>query len=364
MKKTILTLGLIIACISMSAQNLVISEIMISPPGDDSPYEFIEIRGDAGTTIADGTYIVFVEGDSGGSENPGDIESPGSGGVIDLSGQVIGSNGFLVILTSGNPYQARNVVDSNATVLLDVTDGTLEDATYTMFLVNSPTVPRSNKDIDADNDGTPDGDLYNSWTIFDSISIVDNDDFVDDGEFAYSNVIFCRCEGDTSTDRVKRPATATVIDMDNRLFDYYGRIGNSSGNTVSDWFAGDLSSNTDLTTNNWKLSTGTGGAIPELFKGQEVDNIGSANPTNATASIEGLFSSQFKIYPNPTQDVIHIFSSTGIEKIEIFNTLGKRVLKSKNLKDDQLNVSSLSKGLYLLKATKGNSVATRKIIKK
>lgn len=364
MKKTLLNLIFILAFISMSAQNLVISEIMISPPGEDSPNEFIEIRGDAGATIADGTYIVFIEGDSGGSENPGDVESPGGGGVINLSGQVIGSNGFLVILTSGNPYQARNLVDPNATILLDVTDGTLEDATFTMFLVNSPTVPSTSGDIDADDDGTPDGDLYNSWTIFDSISIVDNDDFVDDGEFAYSNAIFCRCEGDTSTARVKRPATATVIDMDNRLFDYYGRIGNSSGNTVSDWFAGDLSSSVDLTIDNWKLSTGTGGAIPEFFKGQEVDNIGSDNPSDATASIEEQFSSQFNIYPNPTQDIIFISTSIGIEKIEIFNTLGKRVLNSKSLKDDQLDVSNLSKGLYILKATKGDVVVTRKIIKK
>ena len=120
--KTKLLLVFLFAVHIAIAQNLVISEIMVNPSGSDSPHEYIEFRGDPGATIAAGTYFLSIEGDGVGTNNPGDVEAAGGGGIIDLSGRVLGSNGYLVLLTTGNDY----TVDPNGTVLLDETDGERE----------------------------------------------------------------------------------------------------------------------------------------------------------------------------------------------------------------------------------------------
>src|SRR3954452_14141844 len=70
---------------------VVISEILINPPGTDAPNEYIELRGPPNQVLSSGTYFVAVEGDING--NPGVIQD-----VFDLSGKALGGNGFLVLL--------------------------------------------------------------------------------------------------------------------------------------------------------------------------------------------------------------------------------------------------------------------------
>jgi len=222
------------------AQNLVISEIMVNPSGSDSPFEFIELRGDAGATIAADTYLIQVEGDS--ANNPGDIESNGSasngctvnndgmtpcpqGGIIDLSGVTIGSNGYVVIATSGNDY----TINPDATVLLDVTDGDLEGQSHSFLLVNTNGngAPSSSDDIDADDNGEIDAAYTAIWTFIDGVAFIDDD--TSTGEIAYANVIFAEA---AAVADLLHPATATVISTDTQ-YDYAARIGNSTGSTVS-----------------------------------------------------------------------------------------------------------------------------------
>jgi hypothetical protein len=367
MKKTLLTVLLSIGFLSaISAQNLKISELMVSPPGDDSPREFIELRGDAGATIAIGTYLVQIEGDGG--NNPGDIESDSGnqGGIIDLSGLVLGSNGYLVILTAGHPY----FVDANATELTGLTDGTLEDQSHTFLLINAPAKPSSNDDIDDNDDGEPNGTVYDSWTILDGISILDNDDIGGDKEFGYADVIFCRCVSSDKGVDVLVPSSATIAYTGSQQFDYFARAGESTGNTLtndaatSDWFGGDLSSVVDLTTENWKLSTSSGKSYPEAFGGTEIDNIGKVNPTAATASVDNIFASNFTIYPNPVSNVLKMNTTLEIDNIEVYNVIGLRVLATSSLSNNTLDVSILSKGVYLMKISSGSSVTSKKFVKK
>ena len=125
MKKLLLTITIMSIGTSLSAQ-LYINEIMVQPPNSSSSprqdnEELIEIRGVANSTIADNTYLIQVEGD--GNSEPGDIESGGGqGGIIDLSGKTIGSNGTLVILTTGHPYTINS---GGTTRITGVTDGNL-----------------------------------------------------------------------------------------------------------------------------------------------------------------------------------------------------------------------------------------------
>lgn len=75
-------------------------------------------------------------------------------------------------------------------------------------------------------------------------------------------------------------------------------------------------------------------------------------------SIEGL-----NIYPNPVSNgKIYITSKLSLEKeVVIFDILGKNILQT-TISAKELNVSSLSPGVYFIKIKEGEATATRKLI--
>ncbi|WP_445733906.1 T9SS type A sorting domain-containing protein [Mariniflexile sp.] len=81
-----------------------------------------------------------------------------------------------------------------------------------------------------------------------------------------------------------------------------------------------------------------------------------------TLSMASFKVGNFKIYPNPASGVINISSQTTIEKVEMFDVLGKKVLSSSEEK--QINIENLKSGVYMLKAFSNNqSAITRVVIK-
>src|SRR5690606_39739366 len=61
---------------------------------------------------------------------------------------------------------------------------------------------------------------------------------------------------------------------------------------------------------------------------------------------------QWRVYPNPTKDIITIeFSEYGTEAtVEIFNLLGQKVIDCGNIIGTQtLDMSKLTQGVYMLK---------------
>lgn len=84
----------------------------------------------------------------------------------------------------------------------------------------------------------------------------------------------------------------------------------------------------------------------------------------ATASVDDFSIENISIYPNPTTDILKIESKNGINisTVQVFDTLGKQVMNTE-LRNNTLNVSELSKGLYLVKMISefGNEV-TQKIV--
>ena len=82
-------------------------------------------------------------------------------------------------------------------------------------------------------------------------------------------------------------------------------------------------------------------------------------PTPAD-KIEGL-----TIYPNPVSpqnSLIYISTKHNSAKnITIFSVLGKRILSTK-LMGKTLNISKLSKGVYILNITENNISETRKLV--
>ena len=82
----------------------------------------------------------------------------------------------------------------------------------------------------------------------------------------------------------------------------------------------------------------------------------------ATASINDVFASSLKIYPNPATQFVNFSSELEINKVDVYSLLGKRVLSTSKLINNSLNVSDLSSGLYLMKITSGNAVASKRLI--
>jgi hypothetical protein len=81
----------------------------------------------------------------------------------------------------------------------------------------------------------------------------------------------------------------------------------------------------------------------------------------ATLSNEGFeLLAGLSVYPNPASETIYITSGVTIEKIELYDIVGKQVLESKNT--SEINVSHLDHGLYLLKLYSENASTTKKVI--
>lgn len=83
-------------------------------------------------------------------------------------------------------------------------------------------------------------------------------------------------------------------------------------------------------------------------------------PASGKETIEGL-----NIYPNPaTSDRIYITSKSSQSKeVEIYDVLGKKILQS-TLTGKELNITSLTPGVYIIKIKEGNATATKKLIVK
>ena len=69
-----------------------------------------------------------------------------------------------------------------------------------------------------------------------------------------------------------------------------------------------------------------------------------------------------EIYPNPVQNVLNINVDNAIKSVEVFTLQGQKVLNSTS---NQVDMSSLNSGIYLVKITdENNSIATKKVVKR
>lgn len=71
-----------------------------------------------------------------------------------------------------------------------------------------------------------------------------------------------------------------------------------------------------------------------------------------------------KIYPVPSENMVFISSDEVINKVEIYDILGKSILSIDNNNIKSFSVRSLNNGIYIVKLSSLNSVETHRIIKK
>ena len=100
----------------------------------------------------------------------------------------------------------------------------------------------------------------------------------------------------------------------------------------------------------------------EVLDKDTVDGIGIYN--SATASVNTSDFNAFKMFPNPTNGNEIYFNTAKDATITIYNVLGKLVKSTKITNNkNNIDVSNLSKGIYLVKINSGKQFITQKLIK-
>ena len=92
------------------------------------------------------------------------------------------------------------------------------------------------------------------------------------------------------------------------------------------------------------------------------DNIYFYNEANLGLDSSNALS--MSLYPNPAKGSLNISAQNKIESATIYNVLGKKIKSfTVNAKTSSLDVSGLSRGIYILKYTANNAVGSMKFIK-
>ena len=201
------TLILPVVATVLDTNIVLLSEAKVNPPGEDAPFEFVEIKGPPNKVLTN-LHLLSVQGND--SSNPGRVDTS-----IDLSGRQIGSDGLLIIAAAGHPY----AFSSNATVLLapQMTNsgGALDNGSVSLLLVGAREPILEGTDLDNGNNGTLERLPVDAF-------IVDAIAWKDAGS---SDVIY---GGVDLTQRGFTPDAASRFPWDN------------SPRSASAWFVGDL----------------------------------------------------------------------------------------------------------------------------
>lgn len=83
-----------------------------------------------------------------------------------------------------------------------------------------------------------------------------------------------------------------------------------------------------------------------------------------TLGVDDFSADVFSVYPNPVIDVLNIRSAVTVDKIAIYDVLGKNVLEATpDVVSPSIDMSALNSGIYLIQVTIGNASKTVKVLK-
>ena len=71
---------------------------------------------------------------------------------------------------------------------------------------------------------------------------------------------------------------------------------------------------------------------------------------------------EFNIYPNPVNNTLNINGGNAEYSYEMYNGMGQRVANGTARGTEQINVSSMAKGVYFLRLTTGTQVRVEKVV--
>ena len=156
-----------------------------------------------------------------------------------------------------------------------------------------------------------------------------------------------------------------IFDEDEFFF-----IGSGSAEVIT----GDISIPADATNGDYRMRVRVAAAIEDLATWDmscgDVDQPYGETEDYTVTVDEGLSTgdyaiSDFKYYPNPMTDVLHITANEDIKSVSVFNVLGQEVLSNKHFTNGEVDATSLSTGTYLFRVTFDNGhIENFKVLKK
>lgn len=306
----------LLACFTFSYGQLLLNEIIVNPPGTDNPFEFIELKGSAGSTL-NNIYVCVFEGDSASAGN--------SDLVIPLNNVTLGANGLLFIGTTlGYPTVPAATVRRD-TLIFGVPGGVLENGNTSFVVIFSPSKILSNVDYDLNNDGElelPFGASIQDavgWTNGDLTAII------------YGGIVLQQSAG--TPDAAVR---------------FYG---NNTPFSKPAWYNGDLISSSQFDPLEASDNLPQGAAM----------SPGDNNVPNGGIGFGEVEASELSFFPNPSEGVLFIKNFPNSFNFSMYSIDGKLLFIKKEASTTIEIPAEISNGFYLAKVESGNKTYKGKI---
>jgi hypothetical protein len=88
-----------------------------------------------------------------------------------------------------------------------------------------------------------------------------------------------------------------------------------------------------------------------------------AKLSDGVMAVDNINNSSIRFYPNPVKDVVHFSGEKTISKVTIFTTDGRKIREKQLNGTKQIDISDLSKGIYLFRLQTETGTEQTKIIK-
>lgn len=147
-------------------------------------------------------------------------------------------------------------------------------------------------------------------------------------------------------------ADFTDVQLDN-LFDYNGTQNLTQYRSVQPYVFGVAEGDSNILSTNTTISN-TFNARGFSISVVEVEN---------TLGLEDISNNSITVYPNPVKDVLTIEANTALKRIMVYSIDGSKVLTVKNIKNNSIDLSTLTSGMYLLKIETNKGSEFKKLIK-
>lgn len=147
-------------------------------------------------------------------------------------------------------------------------------------------------------------------------------------------------------------ADFTDVQLDN-LFDYNGTQNLTQYRSVQPYVFGVAEGDSNILSTNTTISN-TFNARGFSISVVEVEN---------TLGLEDISKNSITVYPNPVKDVLTIEANTALKRIMVYSIDGSKVLTVKNIKNNSIDLSTLTSGMYLLKIETNKGSEFKKLIK-
>jgi len=97
-----------------------------------------------------------------------------------------------------------------------------------------------------------------------------------------------------------------------------------------------------------------------------LDNVAVAllDANGAVLDVVDIDTTDFVVYPNPLRDILYVKGTLSVDRVSIFDLMGRNVLiATPNKSDFNLDVSNLNKGVYMVDLKSAGKTTTIKVVK-